>query len=130
MKRILAGSALAAATIALMLPASAPAGLGFTVQEGFASPTVVLGSAMATKLCEVGRQETRLAPWPDGVPPPITPLRPPPPCSRQDGVRPLVVGRARAARVTLRRVRPRRRPAGLLHARDAPGLEPVDPHPD
>jgi hypothetical protein len=54
MKRILYGSALAATAIVLLLPASAPAGLGVTVQEGLASPTVELGSAKATKLCDVG----------------------------------------------------------------------------
>ena len=62
MKRVLTGSALASAALVLLLPASAGAGLGFTAQEGFASPTVELGSANAKLLCAVGIQETRHVP--------------------------------------------------------------------
>ena len=65
MRRILTGSAVASAALVLLLPASAGAGgLGFTVQQGFASPTVELGSATASKLCDVGIQETRYVPLP------------------------------------------------------------------
>lgn len=99
MKRILTGSAVASAALVLLLPASAGAGLGFTVQQGFASPTVQLGSANASELCAIGIQETRYVPLPPGTI--VDPAPPPPPCSAQPGVRPLVVGRARVARVTL-----------------------------
>ena len=62
MRRILTGSAVASAALVLLLPASAGAGLGFTVEQGFASPTVELGSAKASKLCDIGIQETRYVP--------------------------------------------------------------------
>lgn len=123
MKRILAGGAFAAATIALLLPASALAGLGFTVQEGFASPTVQLGSAKATKLCDIGIRETRYVPLPVGTT--VDPAPPPPPCSRQPGVRPLVVSRARAARVTLQAPADRLIPAWYPHGRLDGRLEPL-----
>jgi hypothetical protein len=105
----------------LLLPASAAAGLGFTVEEGFASPTVELGSAKATELCNIGIEETRYVPPPEGVAyaPVLAP--PPPPCSRQPGVRPLLVARARAARVILEAPADRLIPAWYRDGR----LEPL-----
>ncbi len=115
MKRVLTGSALASATLILLLPTSAGAGQGFTMQEGFASPTVELGSAKANLLCAVGIQETRYVPLPANTI--VDPAPPPPPCSRQPGVRPLIVGRARSARVTLQAPADRLIPAWYRNGR-------------
>jgi hypothetical protein len=115
MKRVLTGSALASAALILLLPTSAGAGLGFTVQEGFASPTVELGSAKANLLCAVGIQETRYVPLPANTI--VDPAPPPPACSRQPGVRPLIVGRARSARVNLQAPADRLIPAWYRNGR-------------
>jgi hypothetical protein len=85
--------------IVLAPPAVAADPTTFTPQQGFASPQVMLGSRTATNLCDLGIAETRFVPLPPGVA--IQLPAPPPPCSGQEGVRPLRVGRARYARITL-----------------------------
>ena len=66
MRRILTGSAVASAALVLLLPASAGAGagLGFTVQQGFASPTVELGSANAEQALQHRDPGDRYVPLP------------------------------------------------------------------
>jgi hypothetical protein len=85
--------------VGLAPPAAAADQMTFTPQQGFGSPEVLLGSRTATKLCDLGIAETRFVPLPPGVAIQLAP--PPPPCSRQEGVRPLRVARARYARITL-----------------------------
>jgi hypothetical protein len=120
-KRTVTGGALACSALVLLLPPSAVAGLGFTVQEGFASPTVELGSAKASTLCDIGMEETRYVPPPVGVAYAALLAPPPRPCREQPGVRPLVVARARIARVTLQAPADRLIPAWYRNGR----LEPL-----